>query len=108
MVSWWLDAKPRGTLDTLPATFSAGLYDVLMHQRNRDWRRQLEALPARDYVVAVGALHLYGEDNLPAMLQPQGLKRPISLLASQRGISCILVIRIATVLTVTTNRVATP
>ncbi len=72
MVSWWLDAKPRGTLDTLPATFSAGLYDVLMHQRNRDWRRQLEALPAGDYVVAVGALHLYGEDNLPAMLQPQG------------------------------------
>ncbi|MGP2726656.1 TraB/GumN family protein, partial [Serratia marcescens] len=33
---------------------------------------QLEALPAGDYVVAVGALHLYGEDNLPAMLQPQG------------------------------------
>jgi len=32
----------------------------------------LEALPAGDYVVAVGALHLYGEDNLPAMLQPQG------------------------------------
>ena len=59
-------------VDTLPATFSAGLYDVLMHQRNRDWRRQLEALPAGDYVVAVGALHLYGEDNLPAMLQPQG------------------------------------
>lgn len=71
MVSWWLDAKPSGGLETLPATFSAGLYDVLMHQRNRDWRQKLEALPAGDYVVAVGALHLYGEDNLPAMLQPQ-------------------------------------
>lgn len=71
MVSWWLDAKPNGMLETLPATFSADLYDVLMHQRNRDWRQKLEALPAGNYVVAVGALHLYGEDNLPAMLQEQ-------------------------------------
>ncbi|QGH60225.1 MULTISPECIES: TraB/GumN family protein [Serratia] len=71
MVSWWLDAKPSGMLETLPATFSADLYDVLMHQRNRDWRQKLEALPAGNYVVAVGALHLYGEDNLPAMLQGQ-------------------------------------
>lgn len=71
MVSWWLDAKPRGALETLPATFSAGLYDVLMHRRNRDWRQKLERLPAGNYVVAVGALHLYGEDNLPAMLQAE-------------------------------------
>lgn len=69
MVSWWLDAKPNGTLKTLPTTFSTDLYDVLMHQRNRDWRQKLEALPAGNYVVVVGALHLYGEDNLPAMLQ---------------------------------------
>lgn len=71
MVSWWLDAKPSGMLETLPATFSADLYDVLMHQRNRDWQQKLEALPPGNYVVAVGALHLYGEDNLPAMLQAQ-------------------------------------
>ncbi|AYO36609.1 TPA: TraB/GumN family protein [Serratia liquefaciens] len=71
MVSWWIDAKPSGMLETLPATFSADLYDVLMHQRNRDWQQKLEALPPGNYVVAVGALHLYGEDNLPAMLQAQ-------------------------------------
>lgn len=71
MVSWWLNAKPNGALDTLPATFSAGLYDMLMLQRNREWRQKLEALPPGNYVVAVGALHLYGEGNLPAMLQAQ-------------------------------------
>jgi uncharacterized protein YbaP (TraB family) len=69
MVSWWLDSKPNATLETLPSTFSAGLYDVLMHRRNRNWQQKLEALPPGNYVVAVGALHLYGEDNLPAMLQ---------------------------------------
>jgi len=68
MVSWWLDAKPNTALETLPATFSAALYDVLMQQRNRNWQQQLRALPPGKYVVAVGALHLYGEDNLPAML----------------------------------------
>ncbi|MHA7848067.1 TraB/GumN family protein [Serratia sp. D1N4] len=69
MVSWWLDAKPNTTLETLPSTFSAELYDVLMHRRNRNWQQKLAALPPGNYVVAVGALHLYGEDNLPAMLQ---------------------------------------
>lgn len=69
MVSWWLDAKPNATLETLPSTFSAELYDVLMHRRNRHWQQRLEALPPGNYVVAVGALHLFGEDNLPAMLQ---------------------------------------
>ena len=69
MVSWWLDAKPNATLETLPSTFSAELYDVLMQRRNRHWQQKLEALPPGNYVVAVGALHLYGEDNLPTMLQ---------------------------------------
>ncbi|MFI8415295.1 TraB/GumN family protein [Serratia sp. NPDC078593] len=69
MIGWWLDAKPTQTLATLPATFSADLYDVLMQQRNRNWRQTLLALPAGKYVVAVGALHLYGEDNLPDMLK---------------------------------------
>ena len=69
MVSWWLDAKPNTTVETLPSTFSAELYDVLMQRRNRHWQQKLQALPPGNYVVAVGALHLYGEDNLPAMLQ---------------------------------------
>lgn len=71
MIGWWLDARPGSMQERLPATFSAGLFDVLMHQRNRAWQQQLQALPPGKYVVAVGALHLYGEDNLPAMLQAQ-------------------------------------
>ncbi|MGW1442598.1 TraB/GumN family protein [Serratia rhizosphaerae] len=69
MIGWWLDSQPSIALDTLPTTFSTGLYDVLMHQRNLQWQHQLQALPPGNYVVAVGALHLYGEDNLPEMLQ---------------------------------------
>lgn len=70
MVSWWLEAPPdsRGKL-TLPGTFSSGLSEVLMHQRNQSWRQQLDALPPGRYVVAVGALHLYGEGNLPELLR---------------------------------------
>ena len=54
---------------TLPNTFSQSLYDVLMHQRNLAWRDKLRAMPPGRYVVAVGALHLYGEGNLPQMLR---------------------------------------
>ncbi len=57
----------RGAV-SLPTTFSQSLYDVLMHQRNLAWRETLLALPPGRYVVAVGALHLYGEGNLPDML----------------------------------------
>jgi uncharacterized protein YbaP (TraB family) len=71
MVSWWLDTQPSTALEPLPATFSAELYDVLMHQRNHAWLEKLRQLPAGNYVVAVGALHLYGEGNLPEMLQAQ-------------------------------------
>ena len=81
MMSWWLNAPPQNNEITLPNTFSQSLYDVLMHQRNLAWRDKLRAMPPGRYVVAVGALHLYGEGNLPLK------KWPISLLARQRGIS---------------------
>ncbi len=42
---------------------------MLMQQRNRQWHTYLLTLPPGRYVVAVGALHLYGEDNLPAMFR---------------------------------------
>lgn len=69
MISWWLDAKPVAAIIDLPTTFSSKLYEQLMLQRNLDWQKKLLALPAGNYVVAVGALHLYGEGNLPALLQ---------------------------------------
>ncbi|HHP9317340.1 TPA: TraB/GumN family protein, partial [Salmonella enterica subsp. enterica serovar 4,[5],12:i:-] len=54
---------------SLPRTFSQPLYDVLMVKRNEAWRDALLALPPGRYVVAVGALHLYGEGNLPQILK---------------------------------------
>lgn len=69
MMGWWLKTPPRNSELTLPNTFSQSLYDVLMHQRNTAWRDRLRSMPAGHYVVAVGALHLYGEGNLPEMLR---------------------------------------
>lgn len=69
MVSWWLETPPANDKPELPATFSQSLYDVLMNERNRAWKHTLNALPAGHYVVAVGALHLYGEGNLPSLLK---------------------------------------
>ena len=69
MMSWWLDSPPQDNHLTLPNTFSQSLYYVLMHQRNIAWRDRLAALPAGRYVVAVGALHLYGEGNLPELMR---------------------------------------
>ncbi|SNY62137.1 TraB/GumN family protein [Enterobacter sp. CC120223-11] len=68
MIGWWME-QPPGETPTLPNTFSHLLYDVLMHQRNLAWCEKLHALPPGRYVVAVGALHLYGEGNLPSMLK---------------------------------------
>jgi hypothetical protein len=69
MISWWLESPPERDKVELPNTFGDELYDVLMHQRNRQWQTFLQQLPAGRYVVAVGALHLYGEGNLPELLK---------------------------------------
>ena len=70
MLSWWLESPPTGgEALTLPTTFSASLHDVLMHQRNQAWCERLLALAPGHYVVAAGALHLYGEGNLPTLLR---------------------------------------
>ncbi|MCB5307779.1 TraB/GumN family protein [Yersinia massiliensis] len=70
MMGWWLEHHPTTDLTTLAPTFSQHLYDVLMIQRNKRWQQLLEQLPSGRYVVAVGALHLYGEGNLPELLKP--------------------------------------
>ncbi|WP_075180522.1 TraB/GumN family protein [Pantoea sp. 1.19] len=69
MIGWWLSARPVRRQGHLPGSFSGALNDVLMVQRNHRWREQLLALPAGRYVVAVGALHLFGEENLPSLLR---------------------------------------
>ncbi|MFS2225200.1 TraB/GumN family protein [Pantoea sp. B65] len=69
MVSWWLETPPDRRQVALPNTFSGELNDLLMNQRNQRWSDALQRLPAGRYVVAVGALHLYGEGNLPDLLK---------------------------------------
>ncbi|QGY28310.1 TraB/GumN family protein [Pantoea cypripedii] len=69
MISWWLDAPPKQQPVALPTTFSNELNDTLMRNRNQHWRELMLALPPGRYVVAVGALHLYGDDNLPGLLK---------------------------------------
>lgn len=69
MISWWLEHPPTQSGLALPNTFSEPLYDVLMHQRNQRWSERLKELPPGRYVVAVGALHLYGSGNLGERLK---------------------------------------
>lgn len=69
MIGWWLETPPGNSKTVLPGTFNNALNDVLMLQRNQRWSEVLSELPPGNYVVAVGALHLYGEGNLPALLK---------------------------------------
>lgn len=69
MISWWLESPPVSAQSNMPNTFNAALNDVLMLQRNQRWCQTLHNLPPGKYVVAVGALHLYGEGNLPTLLK---------------------------------------
>lgn len=69
MINWWMEAPPPREKVLLPTTFGDELYDVLMQQRNVEWQKFLHTLPAGRYVVAVGALHLYGKGNLPELLK---------------------------------------
>ncbi len=69
MIGWWLHSRPVNMAKAFPSTFSGDLYQHLMTDRNQRWKLLLEDLPAGEYVVAVGALHLYGAQNLPSLLQ---------------------------------------
>lgn len=69
MIGWWLETPPGNSKTVLPGTFNNALNDVLMLQRNQRWSEVLSELTPGNYVVAVGALHLYGEGNLPALLK---------------------------------------
>lgn len=69
LISWWLDASPVNGGTPLPSPFRSTLNDLLMLQRNARWSQHLRQLPPGNYVVAVGALHLYGEHNLVELLK---------------------------------------
>jgi len=69
MMSWWINRGPTDAAKAFPPTLSGEIYQYLMTERNQRWKTRLEQLPPGDYLVAVGALHLYGEENLPSLLQ---------------------------------------
>lgn len=74
MISGWLSASPTPPQTALVTTFNADLNDKLMHQRNQRWYQALHGLKPGRYVLAVGALHLYGEGNLPDLLAKNPIK----------------------------------
>jgi len=53
---------------------SPELYKTIVVDRNRRWAGVIEELldDERDYLVVVGALHLVGDDGLPALLSGRG------------------------------------
>ena len=86
-------AELRGIMDSLIEAWKTGdvgfmesrmldelakfpeLYDVIVVDRNRRWIDQLVPLMQHedDYLVIVGALHLIGDDGVPAMLEAAGV-----------------------------------
>jgi len=69
MISWWLTTTTPKDNTSLPDTFSDELHQILITQRNMQWCTFLQELPPGHYVVAVGALHLFGEGNVPSLLK---------------------------------------
>lgn len=75
-----IDAWRHGRLDELEDAMLEDigefpeLYDALVFKRNQAWTEAIERLLAdsKDYLVVVGALHLIGDDGLPAMLERRG------------------------------------
>lgn len=52
------------------------LYDAIVVNRNERWAKSIENLldDDDDYLIVVGALHLIGEDGLPALLADRGIR----------------------------------
>ena len=50
------------------------LYQTIVADRNRNWVNTIDILLGedQDYLVVVGALHLVGEDGVPALLAARG------------------------------------
>jgi uncharacterized protein YbaP (TraB family) len=75
-----IEAWRNGDTATLERELLAGieaqddLHDALIVQRNRRWARTIGSWldDDQDYLVVVGALHLVGEDGVPALLDRAG------------------------------------
>ncbi|MGF1687155.1 TraB/GumN family protein [Photobacterium japonica] len=69
--------------------YDAHTDDVLIKKRNHDWATQLTHAPAYqhgNFVVVVGAMHLFGKQGVPALLAQQGFD--VSLLTQGTNVHC--------------------
>ena len=67
-----------------PPKLQAWLEQTLLAERNRNWVKKRPSLPNESFIV-VGALHLYGEHGLLALLEQQGWRITPSPTPRQRG-----------------------
>lgn len=77
IVNSWRD----GDVDTMTAVLEESytepvIYDALMRDRNNRWLPEIEAMlgSGRVHFVAVGALHLVGDDGLVTLLEKRGYR----------------------------------
>lgn len=77
MISAWRTGDIAYLEDTILAEIARypEIYDAIVVQRNRRWVDAITELldDEDDYLVIVGALHLIGEDGVPAMLEERGI-----------------------------------
>jgi uncharacterized protein YbaP (TraB family) len=77
MIRAWRTGDTEYLEDTILAEMARypEVYDAIVVQRNRRWADAIAGLldDDDDYLVIVGALHLIGEDGLPAMLEERGI-----------------------------------
>jgi hypothetical protein len=77
-----IDAWRRGDTETLETQLLEGLeeqhdlHEALIAGRNRRWAHTIATLldDEQDYLVVVGALHLVGDDGVPALLDRAGFR----------------------------------
>lgn len=80
MMDGLVEAWRRGDTDYLEANMLADmqdypeLYDAIVVGRNKSWVMSIDELldDTDDYLVIVGALHLVGDDSVPALLEDRG------------------------------------
>ncbi|WP_143056405.1 TraB/GumN family protein [Rosenbergiella nectarea] len=79
MIDWWLSKNhpSSSSLPELSRSFSHDLQQTFITQRNKLWARHLLTLPPGRYLVAVGALHLSGPDNLIDLITSPAQKEPL-------------------------------